>query len=115
LPSIHKPPEREAARPSALLFAALGDPNRLYLLSRLSREGPLSISRLTAGARITRQAVTKHLRYMEKAGLVGSRRRGRERIWQLRQNRLEEARRWILLISEQWEQALERLRVFVES
>ena len=74
----------------------------------------MSITRLTAGTRITRQAITKHLRVMEGAGLVRSRRRGRESVWQLEQQRLEDARRYLGLISKQWDDALGRLRKFVE-
>lgn len=105
----------EDARNSAVLFAALGDQKRLWLVSRLCLGGPTSITRLAAGARITRQAVTKHLRVMEHAGLVRSSRRGRERVWRLEQQRLEDARRYLNQISAQWDQALERLRVLVEA
>jgi len=70
-------------RHSAVPFAALGDQKRLWLVSRLCHGGPASITRLAAGAPITRQAVTKHLRVMEEAGLARSSRRGRERLWQL--------------------------------
>ena len=101
-------------RGSAPLFAALGDETRLRLVARLCDRGPMSIARLTAGSRITRQAITKHLRVMERARLVHSARRGRESVWQLDQRRLEEARRYLDLISRQWDGALERLRRFVE-
>jgi len=86
----------------------------LRLVSRLCDGGPKSITRLTAGSRVTRQAITKHLRVLEEAGLVRSKRRGREKIWQLEQRRLEEARRYLALISKQWDDALERLKNFVE-
>jgi DNA-binding transcriptional ArsR family regulator len=99
---------------SALLFAALGDETRLRLVARLCDDGPMSITHLSAGFRVTRQAVTKHLRVLEGAGLVRSRRRGRERVWQLEQRRLREARRYLELISTHWDVALERLRTFVE-
>jgi DNA-binding transcriptional ArsR family regulator len=99
---------------SAPLFAALGDKTRLWLVSRLCDGGPMSITSLTAGSRVTRQAVTKHLRVLEGAGLVRSRRRGRESIWQLEQRRLREARRYLDLISLQWDDALSRLRDLVE-
>ena len=105
----------DEARKSAVLFAALGDQKRLWLVARLCHDGPTSITRLAAGAQITRQAVTKHLRVMEHAGLVQSSRRGRERVWQLEQPRLEEARRYLNQISAQWDQALERLRALVEA
>ena len=101
-------------RHSAVPFAALGDQKRLCLVSRLCHGGPASITRLAAGAPITRQAVTKHLRVMEEAGLARSSRRGRERLWQLQQRRLEEARRYLNQISTQRNEALERLRALVE-
>jgi DNA-binding transcriptional ArsR family regulator len=96
------------------VFAALGDAARLRLVSLLCDRGPLSITRLTVGSRVTRQAITKHLRVLEAAGLVRSRRRGRESIWQLEQRRLKEARRYLAAISSQWDDALGRLRKFVE-
>ena len=87
----------------------------MHLVARLCHEGPLSIAGLTAGSRVTRQGVTKHLRVMEAARLVHSTRRGRESIWELDQRRLEEARRYLDIISKQWDAALDRLRAFVES
>jgi DNA-binding transcriptional ArsR family regulator len=99
---------------SAPLFAALGDETRLWLVSRLCDDGPLSITRLTTGSNVTRQAITKHLRVMEGAGLVRSRRSGRESVWRLEQRRLKGARRYLEMISKQWDDALGRLREFVE-
>ncbi len=99
---------------SAPIFAALGDETRLRLVSRLCDDGPMSITRLTTGFRVSRQAITKHLRMMEEAGLVRSTRQGRESIWQLSQQRLEDARRYLDLISRQWDDALVRLRELVE-
>jgi DNA-binding transcriptional ArsR family regulator len=99
---------------SALLFAALGDKTRLLLVSRLCDGGPMSITSLTVGSKVTRQAITKHLRVMGKAGLVRSTRRGRESVWQLNRRRLEDARHDLALISKQWDDALDRLREFVE-
>ena len=103
----------EAGR-SASLFAALGDETRLRLVSRLIEGGPLSITRLTTGSQITRQAITKHLRVMAKARLVHCTRRGRETLWQLDPERLQEARHYLDVISRQWDEALGRLRKFVE-
>jgi DNA-binding transcriptional ArsR family regulator len=74
----------------------------------------MSIALLTAGSRISRQAITKHLRVMEHAGLVRSTRHGRERVWQLQRRRLADARHYLGLISKQWDDALGRLREFVE-
>ena len=102
------------SRDSAPLFAALGDATRLRLVSRLCDGGPMSITKLAAGSKITRQAITKHLRVMEAARLVHSDPRGRECVWQLDQQRLAEARHYLTVISKQWDDALSRLRKFVE-
>jgi len=100
---------------AAPIFAALGDETRLRLVARLCTEGPLSIVHLSARAPVTRQAVTKHVHALAAAGLVRSKRRGRQRqrIWELEPRRLQEARRYLDRISEQWDDALERLRAFV--
>ena len=98
----------------APVFAALGDENRLRLLARLGGGEPMSISRLTAGLGITRQAVTKHLHVLAGAGLVRSSRRGKESLWRLERRRLEEARRSLELISRQWDESLAKLKTFVE-
>jgi DNA-binding transcriptional ArsR family regulator len=102
----------EAAAP---VFAALGDQRRLRLLARLGEEGPLSISRLSDGAGITRQAVTKHLQVLADAGLAISLRHGREQLWQLEAARLDEARRSLELISQRWDEALERMKKALEA
>lgn len=96
------------------LFAALGDAIRLRLVVRLCEEGSASISKLTTGTGVTRQAVSKHLRVMQNSGLARSTRRGRQRIWQLSQQRLQDALRHLNLISKQWDAALARLQKFVE-
>jgi DNA-binding transcriptional ArsR family regulator len=98
----------------APLFAALGDETRLGLVARLSEEGPLSIARLTEGSDVTRQAVSKHLRVMEEAGLLRVTRHGRETLWELYPNRLADARKALDRIGERWERALGRLKRFVE-
>ena len=99
---------------AAPVFAALGDPARLQIVSRLCQGGPLSIVRLTDGSRISRQAITKHLNALSEAGLVKSERSGRERVWQLQPRRLAEVRRYLDSISAQWDDALSRLRALVE-
>ena len=96
------------------MFAALGEPTRLTLVAKLCAEGPLSISRLSEGTGVTRQAITKHLLTLADAGLVHDTRSGRERIWQLETKRLEKARRCLDQISDQWDDAIARLRAFVE-
>jgi DNA-binding transcriptional ArsR family regulator len=99
---------------AAPVFAALGDKTRLHIVSRLCRSGPLSIARLTVDSKVSRQAVSKHLRSLEEAGLVSSDRTGRERIWELHTRRLAEARHCLDEISDQWDGALQRLRLIVE-
>lgn len=102
------------AAEAASLFAALSDPTRLTLVDRLCAGGPQSIAQLTAGGPITRQAVTKHLRVLAEAGLAHDNQRGRERIWTLDLARLDEARRHLDQIEQQWDRALGRLKMFVE-
>ena len=96
------------------MFAALGDPTRLRMVARLCSDGPQSIVALTHGTRVTRQAITKHLHALAEAGIVRSRREGRERIWEIQSNRLADASHYLEEISSQWDQAIERLRAFVE-
>jgi DNA-binding transcriptional ArsR family regulator len=110
----HNAAAHAQAATSAPIFSALGDETRLRLVTRLCDDGPLSIAKLTAGTDITRQAITKHLRVMETAGLVRSARHGRESVWELDRRRLKEARRYLAEISKQWDDALDRLRKFVE-
>ena len=74
----------------------------------------MSIANLTAGSRVTRQAITKHLRVLEEAGLVQSSRKGRESLWQLKARRVRQARRYLDQISRDWDDALGRLRTLVE-
>jgi len=99
---------------AAPIFAALADETRLRIVARLCGKGPLSIVRLAHGARVSRQAITKHLRALEQAGLARSSREGRESIWELRTKRLSEVRRYLDQISHDWDAALGRLRAFVE-
>lgn len=99
---------------AAPLFAALSDATRLRLVVRLSRQGPQSISTLTEGTAVSRQAVTKHLHALEHAGLAESRRSGRERIYELRPQRLAAVHRYLDQIARQWDDALARLQARVE-
>ena len=108
-------PARARLRDPASVFAALGDETRLRLVSRLSSGGPASISRLTDGSGVTRQAVTKHLRVLADAGLAQRSRRGRETLWRLQPERLDQAQRSLDLIARQWDHALGKLKAFVES
>ena len=87
---------------------------RLRVVGRLCDEGPLSIARLTEGASVSRQAITKHLRVLEDAGLARSSRAGRETMWTLEPRRLDEAQRFLETVSARWDDALARLAAYVE-
>jgi DNA-binding transcriptional ArsR family regulator len=106
---------RAQRRAPAPLFAALGDATRLALIARLSGGEPRSIAELTAGTKLTRQAVTKHLRVLERAHIVRSRRAGRESRFAFDPEPIESLRLYLDRISAQWDLALARLRAFVES
>jgi len=103
-----------ALKTRAAIFAALGDETRLSVLTRLARGEPQSIARLTDGTHLTRQAVTKHLRVLEGAGVVRSVRIGRESRFALERKPLDEVRDYLDLVSRQWDAALERLKALVE-
>ena len=92
----------------------MGDDTRLPIIFRLSDNGPVSITRLTEGSKITRQAVPKHLKVLAAAGLARSLRRGRETLWQLESAALAEARGSLEQISKDWDNALQRLKDAVE-
>ena len=105
---------RGALRTRASVFAALGDETRLSVLAKLCRGEPQSISRLTIGTHLSRQAVTKHLRVLEEVGLVKGKRDGRENVYELLPVRLQKARAHLESISKQWDDTLGRLADFVE-
>jgi DNA-binding transcriptional ArsR family regulator len=113
---LRKSPSRAAARrPTyAPLFAALGDETRLLLIASLSTAQPRSISQLTQGHKLTRQAITKHLRILESAGIVRGERSGRQSLFEFDPRPLKEIREYLDLVSAQWDQALSRLKSFVE-
>jgi DNA-binding transcriptional ArsR family regulator len=115
LTSTRRPPTVSTLRGSAPVFGALGDPTRLRIVSRLCNHGPMSIAKLTTTAGVTRQAVAKHLRVLEDAGIIHSFRRGRTRICRLESQRLEQVRLDLAAISDQWDVTLARLRKFVEA
>ena len=101
-------------RKTANVFAALGDETRLSVLSRLSEGRPQSIARLTAGTRMSRQAMTKHLRVLQDVDVVRSVRTGRESLFELQPRPIAEARGYLDEVSRQWDDALARLKSFVE-
>jgi len=98
----------------AVVFAALGDETRLSLVAKLSGGEPRSIAQLTEGSKLTRQAITKHLRVLESVALVHSFRSGRENLFEFDPQPIEGARKYLDLVSEQWDQTLARLKSFVE-
>ena len=100
---------RHQTTATAALFGALGDETRLGLVSRLSRQGPLSISELADGFPLTRQAITKHLRVLERAGVVQSAAQGREVVWRVEASRLASAQRQLEQIAREWHGSLRRL------
>jgi DNA-binding transcriptional ArsR family regulator len=98
----------------AVAFAAIGDETRLALIARLARGRPESIAHLTRGSRLTRQAITKHLQVLERAGLVRSVRCGRENLFALEPRPFTEMEVFLSQVSREWDRALERLKAFVE-
>jgi DNA-binding transcriptional ArsR family regulator len=108
------PSAAAALRTRASVFAALGDETRLGLLARLTNGEPQSISRLTSGTRLTRQAVTKHLRVLEGAGVVHSVKTGRESRFALEPKTIIDAQTYLEHVSRQWDNALARLKALVE-
>jgi DNA-binding transcriptional ArsR family regulator len=104
-----------ARRPEhAIIFAALGDETRLALVAKLCDGRRYSISQLSEGSRLTRQAITKHLRVLERARIVHGVRSGRESLFELDPKPIDELREYLTLVSAQWDQALGRLKEFVE-
>jgi DNA-binding transcriptional ArsR family regulator len=99
----------------ASVFAALGDETRLSLVGKLSKGPPQSISRLAEDSTLTRQAITKHLRVLEGAGVVRCVRAGRKNIFEFRLEPLIELKAYLERISEEWEDTLARLKSFVEN
>jgi DNA-binding transcriptional ArsR family regulator len=112
----HKSPSGITAKRQAhaSVFAALGDATRLALVAKLCCGQPRSITQLAAGSQLTRQAITKHLQVLEGAQIVHHIRRGRESQFEFDPEPIEEIRKYLDLVSEQWDQALSRLKLFVE-
>jgi DNA-binding transcriptional ArsR family regulator len=103
-----------AAVARAPVFDALGDPNRLRIMTRLCDGGPCSTTEVTQVVSVSRQAATKHLLFLEAVGLVSSQRSGRERIWRVQPEPLTDASEYLTELSQRWDRAIDRLRAFVE-
>lgn len=108
-------PTSRAEAPLVPVFAALGDPTRLSLVIKLSTGGGRSIAKLALGSGLSRQAVTKHLRVLEQAGLIAVTRVGRESRFSLVPDRLADACHYLDRVAAQWDDALARLKAHVES
>jgi DNA-binding transcriptional ArsR family regulator len=107
-------PRSKPSPGGAPIFAALGDEMRLRLIAVLCVGGAMSITQLTSGTNITRQAITKHLSVLAAAGLVRDVKVGRERLWEFEPAQLDEARRSLEMIARQWDHALTKLKLAVE-
>ena len=99
----------------ASVFAALGDKTRLSLVEKLSKEREQSIAQLTTGLKFTRQAVTKHLKVLENVGIVQSTQIGRQNLFKLDPKPFKDIQAYLSFVSVQWDEALSRLKMFVES
>ena len=100
-----------AVAAKAPLFDALGDPNRLRIITRLCDGGPCSTTEVTQVVAVSRQAATKHLLLLEAVGLVNSQRKGRERIWRVQPEPLTDASEYLTGLSQRWDRAIDQLRV----
>jgi len=96
------------------IFSALGDDTRLLLVERLSDGQPHSIAQLCDGLDLTRQGVTKHLKILEQSNIVESNRVGRETLFVYSPDQILATRDYLGKISQQWDEALIRLKNFVE-
>src|ERR1700677_1710794 len=104
-----------SARAKAAVFAALGDETRLSLLARLCNGQRYSIAELTEGTKLTRQAVTKHLRVLERVRIVHGTREGRQSMFQFNPQPVIEMKEYLEIVSRHWDVALARMKSFVET
>lgn len=111
MPAEAAPGPEAAAR----VFAALGDPMRLRLVSMLADGQARSIRDLAAPLPISRQGVTKHLRVLEQAGVLVAQPVGRECRWRGDPAALDAARGYLDRVAAEWDAALQRLKLFVEA
>jgi len=117
IPKLSRKRQRAPDSPDAqaTIFAALGDGTRLALIIRLAGGQPYSISQLTTGSRLTRQAITKHLRVLERAGIVCCAHSGRESRFKFNPQPMIEVKQYLDHISDQWDESLSRLKSLVEN
>jgi DNA-binding transcriptional ArsR family regulator len=99
---------------TALTFEALADPTRRALLDRLRDGRQRSLGELASGLPMTRQAATKHLDALRRAGLVRITRRGRQRLHELESAPLREVAEWLAPYAAAWDERLARLERHLE-
>ena len=97
------------------LWSAIGDPSRRRVLDLLVSNGEVSASWLAGRVPFTRQAVAKHLVVLERAGLVGHRKQGREVLYQVQAGRLDQATRAMAELAAQWDRRLDAIRRLAEA
>lgn len=98
-----------------LAFVALADPTRRQVLEAIAQGRPLSASALAADLPVSRQAVAQHLLVLQQAGLVESRRAGREVLFSVRPDGLTRTASWMTTLAETWETRLQMLKQAAES
>src|SRR5262249_22399747 len=94
-------------------FAALGDPTRLAILSRLADHGELTVQETAHPFAMSRRAVSQHRKVREHAGLTLRRRDGQRRPCKIRPERLAEAMTWLTFPRRAWEARFDRLARFL--
>jgi DNA-binding transcriptional ArsR family regulator len=97
------------------LFAALGDPTRRQVLSVLAARGEASATTIAGELPVSRPAVVKHLGVLDRAGLLGERRQGREVLFSVRPEPLESASRWLAVVASEWDRRLVALKRLAEN
>lgn len=98
----------------AQVFKALGDPARLTMISRLTSAEPQTIGELSADLGMSRQGARKQLKVLESAQLIQLRQKGRQTEVSLAVDQLQQARRFIERLEQQWDQRLHALKALVE-
>ena len=97
------------------LWAAIADPSRRRVLDLLVQRGEASASWLAGQVPFTRQAVSKHLVVLERAGLISRRKQGREVLYQVEAERLDQAARAMAELAAQWDQRLGAIKRLAEA
>lgn len=95
-------------------FSALADPTRRALLERLS-EGPATVGELAEPLDMSWPAVTKHLKVLERAGLLQRRRKGRQHVMNLEPGPMKSATEWLEFYRQFWEGSFDRLAAYLEN